>query len=171
VQAGGNGSAASAVLGAAGTYADYPTVAGVYDVSTTRQAACGNGSAVVSNNTLDFTGVGTTTLTIGDLSSSGAAVSPANGNITDVVIYDAPFTDAQLRSGTLDFGSQAFFNGSVLTTGGKIHVTEVSLITTWNGGIPLAADGALCVQQAAPASFSQGVGITASGRVAVELVA
>lgn len=61
-----------------------------------------------------------------------------------------------------------FFNGSVnVQADGAVLIDAAGAITNYVGGLPLTAAGALAIATAPPAYFSQGVGITASGRVAV----
>lgn len=61
------------------------------------------------------------------------------------------------------------FDGSVMldpATGG-VMASLVNAISIFVGGLPLDSNGGLCTEAAAAASFMQGVGFTAAGRVAV----
>lgn len=61
-----------------------------------------------------------------------------------------------------------FFNGSVnVQADGAVLIDAAGAITQWTSGLPLTAAGALAVEVAVPATYSQGIGITAAGRVAI----
>lgn len=60
------------------------------------------------------------------------------------------------------------FNGSVFANAaGQVVHSLVAAIASYSGGLPLSAAGELCTEAAAPATFDQGVGFTAAGRVAI----
>lgn len=94
------------------------------------------------------------------------------GTVRNAQIYPDPFTNGELSEITspgILFDTtpvDGFFNGSVYTVDGRVIVSTSTPITTYKSGLPLAATGELCTEAAAPVSFSQGVGITATGRVA-----
>ena len=62
-----------------------------------------------------------------------------------------------------------FFNGTVMVDAtGKVMASLVNAIASYTAGLPLDADGGLCIEAAVPVTFVQGVGLTASGRVATD---
>ena len=61
-----------------------------------------------------------------------------------------------------------FSNATVmLNSAGNVMTSLVNAIAGYVSGLPVDVDGGLCTEAANPVLFSQGVGITAGGRVAV----
>lgn len=61
-----------------------------------------------------------------------------------------------------------YSNGSVMiNAAGNVMASLVNAIAGYVSGLPVDADGGLCTEAAAAATFDQGVGFTAAGRVAV----
>lgn len=58
-------------------------------------------------------------------------------------------------------------SGVMLDSTGGLMASLVSAVAIFSDGVPLDVNGALCTEAAVPATFIQGVGITAAGRVAV----
>ena len=62
-----------------------------------------------------------------------------------------------------------FFNGTVMMdASGGVMASLVNSVAGYTAGLPLDADGGLCIEAAVPVTFVQGVGLTASGRVATD---
>jgi len=64
--------------------------------------------------------------------------------------------------------ARAGFNGSVFVDSvGRVIHADLGTIAYRVGGLPHTATGALCTEAAAVTAFDQGVGFTATGRVAI----
>jgi hypothetical protein len=70
--------------------------AGAFNTAGTIEAAVGNGGAVASNATLDWTGVGTTKINIGSLTSGGAQMH--SGTQRNIRIFPSQLTNAQMQA-------------------------------------------------------------------------
>lgn len=102
---------------------------------------------------------------------------PATGRITTSVAAASNFWRAMgfVAAATSTLKTVAapgtppfFFNGSVnVQADGAVLIDAAGAITQWTSGLPLTAAGALAVEVAVPATYSQGIGITAAGRVAI----
>lgn len=55
----------------------------------------------------------------------------------------------------------------MLTSAGRVMHDVAAAIAGYRSGVPVDANGAICTEVADPVLFSQGVGITAAGRVAI----
>lgn len=94
LEVGGNGSGNSVGF----TEGDSNTMAGTYKLAGTIQRAAGNGAAGADDATLDFTGVGTAMLRIGELDVS--ANQPASGRIKNLRYYSKLYDVAKLIANT-----------------------------------------------------------------------
>ena len=102
---------------------------------------------------------------------SGVAGSDGRLTITvaapDFFFRAMGFTSAGALAGA-DSGPSGLCNGTcTMFPTGSVMFSSVNAIVSYMSGLPVDVFGGLCTEAAAPASFSQGVGITAAGRVAI----
>lgn len=105
--------------------------------------------------------------------SALTGVPGSNGRITTTAGAPVSFRNAMGfdAAGALCIVAPAaggFCNGTVMmNAAGNVMASLVNAIDHYMAGLPMDVNGGLCIEAAAPVSFSQGVGVTAAGRVAV----